>query len=104
MNRTAAFPSEFLKSDEVSSKGEIFEMDEVELREFQDPQTKEKSNKPVLSFSNSDKGLILNKTNWDRIVKKHGPESNKWKGKKITLYLEAVEAFGKVTDAIRVKE
>lgn len=102
MNSKQMFPSEFLKSDDLSSKPEEVTMDKVTVREFQDPITKESEEKPLLHFVGVEKTLILNKTNWDRIAEMYGDESDKWKGKKIKLHLEAITAFGKKTDAIRV--
>ena len=103
MKRNEAFPSEFLKSEDVSGEGTTLTMGLVEMREFEDPQTKETAIKPVLEFKETEKKLILNKTNWDRIAKAHGDDSDKWVGKKITVHLEAVTAFGKTSDVVRVK-
>lgn len=102
MNQNDAFPSNYLKSTDVSGHGEPYVMDSVKIVEFTDPQTQETSEKPVLSFSGTEKALILNKTNWKRIAKLFGEESDLWKDKTITLRLEAVEAFGKTSDVIRV--
>ena len=33
----------------------------------------------------------------------YGPETNEWKGKRVTLYPAVVSAFGKDAEAIRVR-
>lgn len=54
--------------------------------------------------SKTGKGLILNKTNMKMIQKVYGtPYIQDWVGKKITLSVAKVKAFGDVVDAIRVK-
>lgn len=102
MKLKEAFPSDYLKADDVSGVGEVYIMGEVKMQEFTDPETKETEDKPVLSFHDQEKTLILNKTNWNRIAELYGDESKNWNGKTIKLRLEKVEAFGKSQDAIRV--
>jgi len=62
-------------------------------------QTEEKI---VLYFGETDKGLILNKTNAKIIARLYGPETDKWNGGKVTLYTEEVKAFGDTHNAIRI--
>ena len=50
------------------------------------------------------KPLILNKTNCKTISKLYNtPYIENWAGKKITLCVKQVKAFGDITDAVRVK-
>jgi hypothetical protein len=58
--------------------------------------------KPVLYFSGTDKGLVLNVTNANSIKELYGPETNDWRGRAITLYVAKVEYQGKRMDGIRV--
>ena len=51
------------------------------------------------------KPMILNSTNRKRIAKLYKTkDSDKLKGKRITVIVEKVKAFGKVHDALRIKE
>ena len=51
------------------------------------------------------KPLILNKTNCKTITKLFNtPYIENWAGKKITMYVKLVKAFGDVTDAVRIRE
>lgn len=59
--------------------------------------------KPVLYFSDAKKGLVLNKTNSDRIAHSYTWETDSWKGRKIDLYTATVDAFGEEVEAVRVK-
>jgi len=74
-----------------------------EMVEFEDDRTGKMKKQVALSFVGRDKRLGLNKTNANRIADSHGPEVENWAGKSITLIVERVEAFGKLTDAIRVQ-
>jgi hypothetical protein len=59
----------------------------------------------VCYFIDSDKPMILNKTNCRTIEKLYGtPFVEDWGGKKIQLYSAKVDAFGDVTDALRVRD
>lgn len=104
MQYNDAFPSEYLKADDVVGAGEEHIMSHVEVETFIDPKTKDKSDKPILVFQDIEKKLILNKTNWKSIALCHGPDSAFWKGKRIVLRLVEVSAFDKTVDAIRIDE
>lgn len=59
----------------------------------------------VCYFSDSDKPMILNRTNCRTIEKLYGsPFTEDWRGKKIQLYVATVKAFGDITDALRVRD
>jgi hypothetical protein len=59
----------------------------------------------VAYFSDSDKPMILNKTNCKAIERLYGsPFIEDWGGKKIQLYVAKVDAFGDITDALRVRD
>lgn len=103
MKKKDVFPSDYLKSVDVSGAGETYTVQSVVLEVFKDPKTQEEETKPVVKFKEIKKGLILNVTNWDRIAKLHGDDSDSWVGKPVTLHLESVTAFGKTDDAIRVR-
>lgn len=103
MKKAEMFPSDYIKSEDVSGEGTPFKILEVITEEFNDIETSLKEKKPVVRFHGEKKKLILNKTNWERLEKLFGPESDDWANKKITLRLEAVSAFGKTVDAVRVK-
>ena len=74
-----------------------------ETVEFQDDRTGATKKQVALSFTGRDKRLGLNKTNANRIADLYGLEVETWPGKSIVLIVERVEAFGKITDAIRVQ-
>lgn len=69
-----------------------------------DPNTKK--SKPVIAikFIESDRLMVLNKTNAKRITEIfETPQVKKWKGKKITIRKEPIKAFGKQQFCLRVK-
>lgn len=59
----------------------------------------------VCYFTDSDKPMILNRTNCGIIEKVYNtPNVEDWPGKKIQLYSETVKAFGELTDALRIRD
>ena len=65
--------------------------------------TGDKENCIVATLKGS-KPIILNKTNCKTIAKIYGTNQiEDWAGKKITLFVASVRAFGETTDALRVK-
>ena len=51
--------------------------------------------RPIVRFKETDKGLILNKTNAKSIGLAHGNEMDDWTGKQVTLFATTTDAFGK---------
>lgn len=104
MKMKELYPSKYLKADDVDEVGGEARalIKSVRLEELQDTEGG-KEDKPVLHFANLPKGMVLNKTNADRIAAVYGDESDDWRGKEIILYTEPVTAFGKTANAIRVK-
>lgn len=59
----------------------------------------------IVAHFKDGKPMILNKTNCKIISKLYGtPMIEDWAGKRITLVVRKVKAFGEVTDALRIKE
>lgn len=59
--------------------------------------------KPVLYFDGKEKGLALNKTNAMAIATLYGPESDNWKGHKVTLFVIMTEFQGRTVPGLRVR-
>lgn len=101
MDRHSAFPGSWLKSQDLDGDltVTIKSCDLETLGQGQDAQTK-----PVMAFNETEKKLVINQTNWDAIEALHGPDSEGWIGKKITLYVDPHVRFGsKVVPALRVR-
>lgn len=59
----------------------------------------------VMYFEENYKPMIVNPTNKKRLAKLFKTKmSEKMVGKRITIYIEKVKAFGKIHDALRIKE
>lgn len=64
----------------------------------------EKVLKGVVYFDEFDRGLVLNKTNSRMIADMFGSDTDKWMGKKITIYRSETSLQGRVVPCIRVRE
>lgn len=101
MKLTEMFPSRWLSADDIDAETRVT-ISKISFEKMQDNEGKEQD-KPVLWFLRVDKGLVLNKTNGERIAEQHGDDTDGWLGKTIILTKEMVTAFGKSGWAIRVK-
>ena len=102
MNINEAFPSKYLKAD-VDILPDVpvhLTITGVEIENVGSASKQE--TKPVLSFKETKKGLVLNKTNATTISKLYGPDTDAWTGKRITLLWKEVEFQGEMTPGIRV--
>lgn len=59
----------------------------------------------ICYFTDSEKPMILNRTNCKMIEKLYGtPFIEEWKDKKIQLYSAKVDVFGETTDGLRIRD
>lgn len=64
----------------------------------------EKVNRGVVDFAEFDRGMVLNRTNLKRIISHHGNDTEKWIGKKVTIYPSETDYAGRTVPCIRVRE
>ena len=103
MKQNEAFPSNYVKADDVLDNETEVTIKAV-LPEEMENRSGEKEVKPVVVFSDYEKKFVLNKTNWNRIETLTGEDdSDSWVGHKIILTTEMVDAFGEIKPAVRVK-
>ena len=62
-----------------------------------------KDKRPVLTFKETEKSLVLNKGNGKTIATLYGTKVSAWVGKRITLYATKTQLGGDTVDAIRVR-
>jgi hypothetical protein len=101
MRSGEAFKSNYLKGDDIKGHRVAVVIEAVTMETL--GQGADQTEKPLIMFRGKEKGLICNRTNWDRIADLLGSDdSDDWSGKAIVLGTERVRFQGKVSDAIRV--
>ena len=95
-----AFPSKFLKASDLQGAEPVVTMDHVAF----EPVGRDKEMKAVLYFQGKEKGLVLNKTNANKITEltKSGI-TEEWEGQKIRLYATETQFGGDTVECIRIK-
>jgi hypothetical protein len=97
MKISEAFPSKFLKADDLSGKIAVTINDVG-----QEAMGMDKTLKLILYFRELDKPMVCNHTNGDMIAQLHGDETDNWRGKRIVLTRALVPFQGKNVPAVRV--
>ena len=100
MNIQQAFPSNYLKADDLGGDT-TYTIKSIEIVML--GQGNDAEEKPVVQFRESEKGIVLNLTNANTISDLYGPETNDWVGKRITLYSAKVQFGKKLVDGIRIR-
>lgn len=103
MNLNDMFPSTSLKSADFEEGGEMhLTINGVQMKSLGQDNAEVK---PILSFIETDKTLVLNKTNANIIASMYGDKNidTAWLNKKVTLHVEMTTFQGKATPGIRVK-
>lgn len=97
------FPSRYLRAADFEGKAVALTISEV-VRDKVQMATGQKAEKYILRFQETDKELILNKTNAKAVAKVlHEPKAINWSGERIILKPTTCEAFGEIVDCIRVE-
>ena len=97
MNINDIFPSKYLKSSEIKGRAITAVIERWEIETVGDDR------KLVIYFQNMKKGLLVNKTNADRLSHLYGPDTDDWIGREIVLYSELTNYQGRAMDGIRVR-
>lgn len=99
MKSTDIFPSKYLRAADLNGHEPIVTIDRVVMETLGDDR------KAVVYFKGKDKGVVLNKTNWNAIEDISGEDdADNWGGTKIKLVTVKVEFQGKRVPAIRIEE
>lgn len=98
----------FINAELIGTTGaeKVVTITNIDFAECWDEQKKQKVQKQTVFFSEC-KPLVLNKTNAKTLKKLFSPNSDNpadCVGHKVVLAVESIRAFGKTTDAIRIKE
>jgi hypothetical protein len=96
------FPSRFIKASDLSGKPLDVVIKSLKIESMKD-MNGGNVDKPVLSFVNQTKSMVLNKTNAGLLVELHGNESDNWPGKRIQLYPTKASLGGRSVDAVRIR-
>ena len=104
MKRTDAFPSSYLKQEDLPRPPGTMHATIEDVRTETMP-SDDKAEKPVMYFANgSTKPMVLNGGNWDLLEAAYGEDSDSWRGKPIELYVDPnVMYAGPRTGGIRVR-
>ena len=96
-----AYPSQYLKCSDLNGKPWDIKIRTVVMEDL--GQGNDKETKPVLYFADAQKGMVLNKTNSNTIVRSYGDDTGNWTEKAIQVYPTTTEFKGEIVDAIRVR-
>lgn len=99
MKVSEAFPSSYLKADDLQDRDVAVVIASWEYEQVGDDPKK----KVILSFQGKQRKMICNKTNCNRIAYLYGDEMDGWIGKEIVLTSEFVEFQGQSRKGLRVK-
>jgi hypothetical protein len=100
MKISQIFPSRWLKAADLGPDGETVTIRKITMELVGE----DRENKPVITFDEIDKELVLNVTNANAIADVTGEDdSDNWPGQVIKLVRSRVQFGAKTVDAVRVE-
>lgn len=97
MRISQAFPSKFLKSEDIGTQRWVLTIRAVQMEEVGDNE-----NKPIIYFHELEKGLVLNKTNAEMVVQLYGDDTDRWAAQRVEMYATPVMFGNKSTMGLRL--
>lgn len=97
MKGSDIFPSNYIKADDLQGRDIPVTISHAVIEKLGNDQ------KLILYFQGKEKGMVCNKTNFNRIAFMYGDETDNWDGKRITITSEFVEFQGKTVKGLRIK-
>jgi len=107
VNLNDVYGGDWLRAEHLPNDRDVpVTISKVETATFKDSRTKEEKQQMVLHFVGKEKQLGLNITNARVVAGLYGDHEveKAWVGKVLILYVMQVEAFGAMTDAIRIRD
>ena len=101
------YPSAYIKATDLVESDQpepVLQISDCTMEEMPAFEGEEPETLPVLGFTNSNKKMVLNKTNASMIAFLHGEETDGWRGKLIQLHTPPVPFRGVTKPGIRVKD
>jgi hypothetical protein len=97
MHLSEAFPSQFLKWEDLDGKEPTVVISGAEIELLGTDR------KLVLQFQGKQKRFVCNRTNANAIEFLYGSDTEDWIGKEITLFVVPVQFQGKMVNGLRVR-
>lgn len=97
MKISDAFPSKYLKADDLDGRTVLVTIKSVQMEEFDDGE------KPIIYFQGKEKGVVLNKTNANMLAQLFGNDTDDWRGGEVEMFAVQTEYQGKPTKGLRFK-
>jgi hypothetical protein len=104
MDYRALFKGSYLSAIEFNGREPTFTIVSVKLVKLESidkPGTER--DRGVIAFKEIDRGFVLNRSNAEALAKMWGTETDKWVGKRVTLFATPVRVGPKTELGIRVK-
>lgn len=100
MKLNDAFPSKYMKADDIEGQSETFKtIQNVVMEDV----GQENDRKPIMYFEGAEQCLVMNKTKWSSLEEAFGADSDNWKGKSVGLSFTKVPYAGKMVGSIAVR-
>jgi hypothetical protein len=102
VTKSEAFPSRWLKPGDLKGNAYVLKIKGVEQETVKFNGKGQEKN--ILYFTGTNKGLILNLTNFEQIEKITGQtDTDNWPGHAIEVYPTTTEVRGEETECIRIR-
>lgn len=97
MIKNDVFPSKYLSAGDLPEEGITVTIRKIAMERMPDG-----ADKPIASFDEKVKDMLVNVTKWNTIAELYGEDSDDWVGEKITIQPGTTKYAGKMVACIDV--
>jgi hypothetical protein len=98
---SSMFPSRYLKPSDIGEVDLVLTIEAITIEDI--GRSDHKDSKVLVHFKETEKALVLNKTNALTIAHLYGEQTGGWVGKRISLYITEVSFQGTPMLGIRIR-
>lgn len=99
MKVSEVFPGKYMKAADLQGQEYSVTIDNCVMERV----VENEPEKVILYFSNSERGMVCNKTNALELASVYGDDMDLWRGKPAMLYTAKVQFNGKMVDGLRLR-
>lgn len=104
MKISELFPRKYATGEDLAGKTPTLIISRVVLESMHPQPGKPAENKPVIYFEKATKGIILTAPLARQLAALLGDDTEKWTGKRVQLFTEAIRVAGQERTAIRARQ
>jgi hypothetical protein len=98
ISRNDAYPSKYIKTADFTGPA-TYTLHSLNIEEV----GQEKERRPIAYFKEINRGMVINRTNWDVLEDTFGPDTDRWIGQVVEVFPTTTSFGGRRVPCLRIR-